>query len=102
MRTDQATVTLCMAIFQAERIETSFGRMGDIATVFRSVINEARYKEGQAKERAPDDALIAVTIKLTLAQAKTISRKYKEWLDAPTDREIYLLVNKAINQSERV
>ena len=96
----QATVTLNMALFQAERIETAFGRIGDVASALRNVINEARRKDAQAKEKAPDDALIPVTVKVTLDQARTILRKYKEWLDAPTDRDIYMLVNRAITESE--
>jgi predicted RNA-binding protein YlqC (UPF0109 family) len=99
-QTEQATSTLNLKLFQAERIETAFGRIGDIASALRTVINEARRKDAQAKEKAPDDALIPVTVTLTLDQARKILRKYKEWLDAPTDRDIYMLVNKAINASE--
>lgn len=100
-QTEQATVTLNLALFQAERIETAFVRIGDIASAMRSVINEARRKDAQAKEKAPDDALIPVTVKLTLEQARTILRKYKQWtVESPTDRAIYVLVNKAINESE--
>jgi ribosomal protein L17 len=97
--TEQETVTLNMALFQAERIETAFGRIGDIASALRSIINEARRKDAQASEKAPDDALIPVTVKLTSKQARTILTVYKQWLDAPTDRDIYMLVNKAINES---
>ena len=99
-QTEQATVTLNMVLFQAERIETAFGRIGDIASALRNVINEARRKDAQSNVKAPDDVLIPVTVKLTFEQARTILRKYKEWLDAPTDRDIYVLVNKAINEGE--
>lgn len=99
-QTEQATVTLNLKLFQAERIETAFGRTGDIASALRNVINEARRKEAQAKEKAPDDALIPVTVRLRLEQARTILKMYKQWIDAPTDRDIYLLVNRALNESE--
>src|SRR5260221_8053943 len=80
-QTEQATVALNMVLFQAERIETAFGRIGDIASAFRSVINEARRKEAQAKEKAPDEAVIPIAVKVTFEQARTILRKYRHWID---------------------
>ena len=101
-QTEQATVALNMALSQAERIETAFVRVGDIALALRSVINDARRKDAQAKEKAPDDALMPIMVKLTSDQARTILRKFKEWIgESPTDRDVYLLVSKAINENEK-
>lgn len=96
---EEATVVLSMTLSQAERTEDAFVRRGPIAATFRRVINEARRKDAQAKEKAPDDALIAVKVTVTVKQARTILNRYAEWLDAPTDRAIYLLVKKALNES---
>jgi hypothetical protein len=99
--TENATVVLNMKLFQAERIETGFVRVGPIALVCRRVINEARSKDAHAKEKAPDEALIPVTVTLPLEGAKKILKRYAEWArESPTDRDIYLLVKKAIHESE--
>ena len=100
-RTEETTVVLKMTLSQAERIETGFVRVGPIAVACRRVINEARRKDAQVKEKAPDEALIPVTIRLTLEGAKTILRRYAEWArESPTDRDIYVLVKRAIDESE--
>ena len=97
---EQETITLNLLMVQATRIEDEFGRIGDIASALRSVINDALGKEAQAKEKAPDDALIPVRVELTLKQARTILAKFKRWIDAPADRDIYVLVKSAIDESE--
>ena len=98
--TQEATLALDMTLSQAERIETAFVCIGPIALACRRAINEARQQDAQAKEKAPDEALIPVTIRLTLEGAQTIRRKFEQWLDAPTDRAIYILVKNAIHGSD--
>jgi hypothetical protein len=97
--TGEATVVLNMTLSQAERVETGFGKVGDIASAFRSIINEARGKDARAKEKAPDDALIPVTIIVTVRQARMILQRYAEWArESPTDRAIHMLVKKALDE----
>ncbi|HEY6305334.1 MAG TPA: hypothetical protein VI488_02615 [Candidatus Angelobacter sp.] len=98
-KTEQATVPLNMTLSQAERIETEFVRIGPIALECRKVINEARTKDAHAKEKAPDEALIPVTVRLTLEGAKTILKRYGGLVrESPTDRAIYILVKNAIEK----
>jgi hypothetical protein len=104
-QTEQATMTLKLLLVQATRIETEFGNMGDIAKAMRRVVNEALRKDAQATvaEKAKDDALIPVTVDVTLRQAREILTYFGralKLLNAPADRDIYVLVSKAINESE--
>jgi hypothetical protein len=94
-------VVLNLKMVQATRIEDGFGRIGDIASALRNVINEAYQKEAQAKQKALDEALIPVRFELTLKQARTILNKFRPWIDAPSDRDIYVLVKSAVDESER-
>jgi hypothetical protein len=98
---DEVPLALPVTLSQAERIEDEFVRRGPIAAAFRRVINETRRKEAQAKEKAPDDALIPVTVTVTVEQARTILSRYASLaLDSPTDRAIFLLVKKALNETD--
>jgi hypothetical protein len=64
-----------------------------------NVVNEAYRKNVQAKEKGPDEALIPVTVELTLQQAKTILAKLRPYLGFPTDGAIYSLVKTAIEKA---
>jgi hypothetical protein len=100
---EQTAVTLNLKLVQATRIETEFGNRGDIAKAMRSAVNEALQKNTQATEKAKDEALIPVTVRVTLQQAREILTRFAQalkLLNAPSDRDIYVLVNKAINESE--
>jgi hypothetical protein len=93
-------MVLDFKMVQATRIEDEFGRMGDIASALRNVINEAHRKNAQAKDKAPDDALIPVSIQLTLKQTRTILNKFRPSIAAPSDRDIYVLVKNAMDAAE--
>ncbi len=97
---EQTTIILNLLMVQAERIETGFGRIGDIASALRKVINEAYRENAQAKEKAPGEALIPIRAELTLKQARTILAKFRPWIDAPSDRDIYVLVKNALDAAE--
>ena len=104
-QTEQATITLNLLLVQATRIETEFGNIGHIAKAMRSVVNEALRKDAQATdaEKAKDNALIPVTVDVTLRQAREILTYFGralKLLNATADRDIYVLVNKAIGDVE--
>lgn len=96
--TEQSTVILNLKMVQATRIRDEFGRIGDIARALERVINEALRKEAQATQEAPDDALIPVTVELTLQQARMILAKFKPCVGFPTDGAIYSLIKDAISK----
>jgi hypothetical protein len=69
----------------------------------RNVVDEVLRKNEEAKEKAPDDAVLPVTADVTLPQAREILTRFGQalkLLNAPADCDIYTLVNKAINESE--
>ena len=56
--TAESTRVLPMTLSQAERIETGFGKAGEIALVFRSIINEA-HRRKHKQERKHMQLLLA-------------------------------------------
>jgi glutamine synthetase adenylyltransferase len=98
---EQTTVVLNLKMVQAMRIETEFVKAGDIAKAMRNAIDAAYRKEAQAREKAPDDALIPLRVEVTLSQARTILNKFRPLIGAPSDRDVYMLLKSAINESEK-
>jgi hypothetical protein len=98
---EQTMVVVNLKVHQVARIEDAFGRIGDIASALRNVREEALAKDAQQKQKAPDNVMIPVKVELTLKQARTILDKFHPWIDAPSDRVIYMLVKNAIDGNER-
>ena len=94
---DETTVVMEFKIFQVERIRDPFGRVGTIAAEVDSDVQVARRTKAQATVKAPDDALIPVTVELTMTQARTILKKYAE-LGGPTDHAIYMILKTTLNE----
>ena len=98
---EQTMVVLNLKVHQVARIEDAFGRIGDIASALRNVREEALAKDAQQKQKAPDNVMIPVKVELTLKQARAILDKFHPWIDAPSDRVIYMLVKNAIDGNAR-
>ncbi len=102
MRQAEQTTVICnLLMVQAERIETEFGRTGEIALALRKVINEAYRKEAQAQQKVADTAKIPVRVELKVKHARTTLAKFRRWIGAPADREVYAVVKNAIDATER-
>lgn len=98
----RAMVVLNLEMYQAERIETALRHnTQDVAQLFQGAIRGAYRKDAAGEQQTADPAKIPVPVGLTTRQARGILNRYKQYLDSPTDQQIYLLVETAIKQVER-
>lgn len=98
-QTERTIVALTLENVLAGRIWTQFcNNRGQrvLAEKFNSAIQDARGKHKQA----PDDALIPVSVTLTLKEAETILVEFAPWIGAPHDRRVYQAVSDAMKASE--
>ena len=96
---EERTPVLNLENVLANRIWTEFRNSPDhqvLAKKFEAAINDARRKHPQP----PDDALISVTVHITAREARTILKRFKDYLGAPHDNRVYTAVSDALKESE--
>ena len=87
-------------MFQAERIKDEFDGTPDIHKYFKDSIIESYRQDARSESSSPDPADIKVDIELSHNQAKLIRERYSNYLDSPTDSQIYRVIDKAIKGDE--
>jgi hypothetical protein len=85
-------------MFQAERIRDQFTGILEIHKPFQEAIMRSYRQDSQSKSKAADPAQIEVNTELNMRQAKVIRDRYKNFLDSPTDRRIYVIIDNAISR----
>lgn len=90
------TITFKLTVNQARRLETNSAP--DIARLFKA----AYEKELRRPQRATDEALISASVAISLQQAVAIRECYSRLTYAATDREIYYLIQHALDKSRGV
>jgi hypothetical protein len=96
---EERTLVVNLENVLAGRIWTEFRNRPDhqvLAKKFEAAINDARRKHPQA----PDDAIVPVTVHITVGQARTILKRFKDYLGAPHDNRVYTAVSDALKRSE--